>query len=70
MLCASDFLFLFEPSAPDGAAPRRLNDYELATRLSYFLWSSLPDAELSRLAGEGKLHEPQALSGQVDRMLE
>src|SRR5205814_2259337 len=36
---------------------RPLNDFELASRLSYFLWSSMPDEELSRLAREGKLHE-------------
>ena len=41
----------------------------LATRLSFFLWSSIPDDELLTLAGEGKLRDPEVLEGQVDRML-
>ncbi|MCP4785303.1 MAG: DUF1592 domain-containing protein [Fuerstiella sp.] len=49
--------------------PGRLDDYALATRLSYFLWKSLPDEELRRLAAEQKLLEPDVLAGQVDRML-
>ena len=69
MLCSPDFLFLFETSATDATTPRKLNDYELATRLSYFLWSTLPDAELTRLASEGRLHEPATMAKQVDRML-
>ena len=43
--------------------------YNLATRLSFFLWSSIPDDELLALAGEGKLEDPEILAGQVDRML-
>jgi hypothetical protein len=69
MLCAPDFIFLFERSAAEDTAPRRLNDYELATRLSYFLWSTLPDAQLVALAGKGKLHQPAELSREIDRML-
>jgi hypothetical protein len=46
-----------------------LNDFELANRLSYFLWSSMPDKELLSLAFERKLHNPDVLSAQVDRML-
>jgi hypothetical protein len=49
--------------------PYRISDHELATRLSYFLWSTMPDAELFRLAGEGRLHEPDVLDRQVERML-
>ena len=49
--------------------PRELNDFEFANRLSYFLWSTLPDAELTRLAAEKKLGEPAALRAQVKRML-
>lgn len=64
-LCSPKFLYLVEPNA--GAASRKLDDYELASRLSYFLWSSLPDEELFRLAGEGKLRG--ALDIQVRRML-
>ena len=46
-----------------------LDDYELASRLSYFLWSSMPDDTLLRLAGEKKLRDPKALDAQVTRML-
>lgn len=49
--------------------PRRLTDHELASRLSYFLWSSMPDHELFQLADAGKLSAPQTLAKQVDRML-
>ncbi len=48
---------------------RDLNDFELATRLSYFLWSSMPDDELFSLAKAGKLHEDAVLEAQVQRML-
>ena len=68
VLCSPHFLYLAEP-APGG---RRLDDHELATRLSYFLWSSMPDDKLSVLAGEGRLTGPQssqALTTQADRML-
>lgn len=51
------------------AEPGPLDDYALATRLSYFLWKSLPDDELFWLAGEGELANPKTLSTQVDRML-
>ena len=50
--------------------PGKLDDYSLATRLSYFLWKSLPDAELLRLAQEKKLSKPKVLARQVDRMLD
>jgi hypothetical protein len=55
----------------DKAAPgvRLLDDYELATRLSYFLWSSLPDRELFQAAQQGRLQDPQVLEQQVRRML-
>jgi hypothetical protein len=46
-----------------------LDDYQLATRLSYFLWASMPDAELSALADAGKLHDPQVLAAQARRMM-
>ena len=51
------------------ANPGPLNDYALATRLSYFLWKSAPDQQLHRLAGNGSLKEPIVLAGQVERML-
>jgi hypothetical protein len=55
--------------AADGAGPQRLSDYALASRLSYFLWSSLPDEELLARAAAGDLHEPEVLLGQTRRML-
>jgi len=70
ILVSPHFLFKIEsdPSAAKDAV-RRLNDFELATRLSYFLWSSMPDEELFRLAAGGKLHDPHTLAAQVRRML-
>lgn len=62
------FLYRLE-SAPEGNTPAQLNDFELASRLSYFLWSSLPDEELLRFAGEGKLREPDVLLNQTRRMM-
>ncbi len=71
-LVSPHFLFRVE-SDPDGLPPgsiRPLNDYELAVRLSYFLWSSMPDEELFELADVGKLNDPQTLEHQVRRMLQ
>jgi len=62
------FLFRAE-HAPVGKAPSVVNDWELATRLSYFLWSSQPDDELRKLAASGQLHEPAILEAQMKRML-
>ncbi len=53
----------------DSEQPRALTDYELASRLSFFLWSTIPDAELLRQAAQGDLHEPEVLKQQVRRML-
>lgn len=62
--------FLFRSELPNrGTQPRMLNDYDLATRLSYFLWGSGPDGLLLALAEEGKLQDPEVLKGQVARML-
>ena len=52
------------------AEPGRLDDYALATRLSYFLWKSLPDDQLFLLAAEGKLSDQATLASEVDRMLD
>lgn len=49
--------------------PRRLDEFQLASRLAYFLWSSMPDESLITLAREGALADPQVLEAQVDRML-
>jgi hypothetical protein len=62
--------FLFHVEAPNpGAAPRPLDDYALASRLSYFLWGSMPDEMLFDLASLGKLHEPAVLREEIGRML-
>ncbi len=68
VLAAPAFLFRIE-QPPPGKEPGPVNDWELAARLSYFLWSSAPDDELRRLAAAGKLHDPEVLAGQVRRML-
>ncbi len=69
VLMSPRFLFLrFDPPRP-GAAPQPLSDAALACRLSYFLWSSLPDDELWARAAAGDLHEPGVLTTQVRRML-
>jgi mono/diheme cytochrome c family protein len=62
VLVSPHFLFLREK-------PGRLDDFALASRLSYFLWSSMPDEELLTLAEQGKLHEPDTLRSQVERLL-
>jgi cytochrome c551/c552 len=72
MLVSPNFLFRVERD-PQGAAPGsvyHLNDYELASRLSFFLWSSIPDDQLLQLADQGKLKDPGVLSAQVSRMLD
>jgi cytochrome c5 len=71
LLTSPDFLFRSEPD-PQGAAPGAIyavNDLALASRLSFFLWSSLPDDELLQLAERGKLADPKVYDAQVRRML-
>jgi hypothetical protein len=71
VLVSPHFLFRVEQD-PAGVAPGtayRVSDLELASRLSFFLWSSIPDDELLNLATAGRLHEPVALERQVRRML-
>ncbi len=70
ILISPHFLFRVEADPEGSAEVRTLNDYELATRLSYFLWSSLPDDELMELASAGQLHEDGQIQQQVKRMLE
>ncbi|MGE3408797.1 MAG: DUF1592 domain-containing protein [Pirellulales bacterium] len=62
-LCSPDFLYHLEPAGP-------LDDYALASRLSYFFWNSLPDETLIRLADAGELRSPDVLRGQIDRLLQ
>src|SRR6185436_19811286 len=81
MLVSPAFLFRTEQPDPHkvGPAPRtrattapavwRISDTELASRLSFFLWSSVPDDELLDVAVRGQLHDPQTLEAQVRRML-
>jgi hypothetical protein len=71
VLVSPDFLFRVEEDPP-GVAPKtvyRISDLELASRLSFFLWSSIPDDQLLDAAVAGKLHEPAVLERQVRRML-
>ena len=72
VLSSYGFLLLAEPAPLDGEPniPRDLNGYEIASRLSYFLWSTMPDAVLLALAANGKLSDKQVLAVQVQRMLE
>ncbi|HLY73797.1 MAG TPA: DUF1592 domain-containing protein, partial [Planctomycetota bacterium] len=67
VLCSKDFLYLIEGS-PEVPELRR-NDGELASRLSYFLWSTAPDTRLRQLALDGTLHEIPVLRAEVRRML-
>ena len=71
VLVSPEFVFRLEPDSQEANAPlvRTINDWELATRLSYFLWSSLPDEELFQLAASGSLRQGDNLRGQVLRML-
>lgn len=63
--------FLFRIEAPNETdQPQPIGQYELATRLSYFLWSSLPDDELTQLAAAGKLHDESVLREQAARLLQ
>ena len=69
-LCSPHFLFLTE-RIEDSHGERRteVDDYAVAARLSYFLWSSTPDRELMELAARGWLHRPDVLRAQVERLL-
>jgi hypothetical protein len=71
LLVSPEFLFRIErdPRPDDPAASHRISDFELATRLSYFLWSSAPDDELFRAAQSGTLRDPKVLETEVRRML-
>ena len=66
-----EFLFRIETDPADvpAGAKYRVSDLALASRLSFFLWSSLPDEQLLDLAAQKKLHEPAVLEQQVKRML-
>ncbi len=71
ILVSPDFLFRMEHDPDRGQAdkPYRISDVELASRLSFFLWSSIPDDELLEAAARGQLKNPEVLQQQVKRML-
>lgn len=66
VLIQPEFFYLVEPA---GDKKRRVDDWELASRLSYFLWSTMPDARLFELAAKGTLHQPEVLNKEVERLL-
>lgn len=69
VLASPEFLFLSEPLDPTAGSVRLLDDFELASRLSFFLWSSMPDQELLTLASRGELAQPETLRRQIGRLL-
>lgn len=71
ILVSPEFLFRIEREPTDAApgAPYRISDLELASRVSFFIWSSLPDTELLDLAIAGRLRDPGVLEAQVRRMV-
>ena len=70
VLVSPQFLFITPAGAPESKEKIvLLDDYQLASRLSYLLWSTPPDAELAALADQGKLHNPDVLKAQVERLL-
>ena len=71
VLVSPEFLFRIERDPTDvaPATAYRISDLELASRLSFFLWSSIPDEELLAIAQRGELHRPKVLESQVRRML-
>ncbi len=71
ILADPEFVFRFEtpPATAKPGEAYRLNDLELASRLSFFLWSSIPDDQLLNTAIQGKLHEPAVLDRETRRML-
>ena len=70
ILISPQFLYITPAGdTPAGQAIVPLDDYQLASRLSYLLWATMPDAELAALAEKGQLHEPATLQAQVRRLL-
>jgi len=71
VLLSPNFLFRIEEdrAVAGSTKPYRVSAYELASRLSYFIWASLPDPELNAVAAQGKLSDPAVLDAQVKRML-
>ena len=70
ILLSPHFTFIVEVDEnPQSTQPRALNDFELASRLSYFIWASMPDKTLLDLASNGTLSSTEVLNTQIDRML-
>jgi hypothetical protein len=69
VLAHPKFLYRFEPKPGEAEGAYALSSVELASRLSFFLWSSIPDAELLDLAADDRLADPAVLAQQVERML-
>jgi hypothetical protein len=67
VIASPRFFYLYDLAGSDDAA--QLDDFNLASRLSFFLWGSIPDDELLKLAEDRRLSDPEALSRQVDRLL-
>ncbi len=67
VLVSPDFLYQVETT---NGAGEQLDDFEFAARLSYFLWGTMPDEQLSRLAEQGRLDDPTVVTAEVDRMLD
>jgi hypothetical protein len=67
VLTSPAFLYIVEPNAEKQS--RKLTDYELASRLSYFLWSSMPDERLFKLTASGRLRDPKVFASELDRMI-
>ena len=70
ILISPHFLYRAELQKNSGSQAAQLSDYELASRLSFFLWMSIPDDELLKLAGQNKLHHKSVLKQQIQRMLQ
>jgi len=69
VLVSPHFLYLVENRNPETKQAQTLTDHELANRLSYFLWSTMPDEHLMKLADQGRLKKPDILRKEVERML-
>ncbi len=70
LLVSPDFLYRREQAPPNASAPYQISELDLASRLSFFLWSSLPDDQLLSLAESHQLRKPGVLESQVRRMLQ
>ncbi|QEG39186.1 DUF1592 domain-containing protein [Roseimaritima ulvae] len=68
-LASPKFLYLYDTQSEDGEGAQPVDDFELASRLSFFLWGSLPDQPLLELAATGELHQPEVLAAQFERMM-